>query len=306
MIAVSDGKRNRSGTVVATLLLVSAIDCAHALDIDNLWSREDQRGYELLEQGKPDEAANVFVDPQWRGISQFRSGNFQAAQEEFAKTTGDAALYNQGTAAARAGDYQGAIEMLQKLVENSPDHADARHNLEIVRKLLDNDESQQQNQDQQSSENEQENQQQDGQESNEAEGESGEQSQEQSSAQQSRQDGELSADPSDAGQQNDESAEPQGEPDDEQNGEDAEGEAQSSGSDSNDDETEGQRDDSDPSAQSGLEPGENSPGEMSENEQATEQWLRRIPDDPSQLLRNKIRLNHMIDHAEVRDMQEPW
>ena len=45
---------------------------------------------------------------------------------------------------------------------------------------------------------------------------------------------------------------------------------------------------------------------ISESEQATEQWMRRIPDDPSQLLRNKIKLNHMIQHENVTDLPEPW
>ena len=45
---------------------------------------------------------------------------------------------------------------------------------------------------------------------------------------------------------------------------------------------------------------------LTEDQQATEQWLRLIPDDPSQLLRNKIKLNHMLEHSEVRDTKEPW
>ena len=61
-----------------------------------------------------------------------------------------------------------------------------------------------------------------------------------------------------------------------------------------------------PASQSQISAQSSEPDPVSEDDQATEQWLRRIPDDGSQLLRNKIRLNHLIDYPDVQDMQEPW
>ena len=45
---------------------------------------------------------------------------------------------------------------------------------------------------------------------------------------------------------------------------------------------------------------------LSEGEQATEQLLRRIPDDPAGLLRRKLEQSHRSEYPEVRDAREPW
>jgi len=38
---------------------------------------------------------------------------------------------------------------------------------------------------------------------------------------------------------------------------------------------------------------------MTEREQATEQWLRQIPDDPDGLLRRKLLQNHRSEYPNV-------
>jgi Ca-activated chloride channel family protein len=45
---------------------------------------------------------------------------------------------------------------------------------------------------------------------------------------------------------------------------------------------------------------------LTESEQATEQLLRRIPDDPAGLLRRKLEQSHRSEYPEVRDADEPW
>ena len=42
-----------------------------------------------------------------------------------------------------------------------------------------------------------------------------------------------------------------------------------------------------------------------EDEQAMEQWLRRIPDDPGGLLRRKFRYQHQ-NRGSPEDESEPW
>jgi len=46
--------------------------------------------------------------------------------------------------------------------------------------------------------------------------------------------------------------------------------------------------------------------QLTEQEQATEQWLRQIPDDPAGLLQRKLQNRHMTDYPEVRDSAKPW
>ncbi|OED42338.1 hypothetical protein AB833_06705 [Chromatiales bacterium (ex Bugula neritina AB1)] len=281
-----------------------------ALELDRLWLRADQLGRKLLEQGQAAEAAEMFEDSQWRGLSHYRAGNFAEAQKAFSDASDDAGLYNAGTSAAKAGDYALALEKLEQLVERNPEYPDASHNLEIVRQLL---EDQQQNQQQDSSQDS----------SDESSDESSEQNQQESQQNGEQADGDNSQQNSDSsdgssgdsqanenGQSNGELAansqqpgEPEAPPDEQQ---------ASPGQAEEDPQTHGQQGVADPE-DNGESEGERtadtaltSSGEISEDQQATEQWLRRIPDDPSQLLRNKIRLNHMIQHADVQDMPEPW
>ena len=45
---------------------------------------------------------------------------------------------------------------------------------------------------------------------------------------------------------------------------------------------------------------------LGEREQASEELLRRIADDPAGLLRQKIFLNHRIEYPEVEDAVRDW
>ena len=301
------------------VIVVSLACCATEVLADSSgswWKTRDQRGVELLQSGDAAAASEVFKDSEWRGVSHYRNGNFAEAQKEFAGSADLNSLYNEGTAAARAGDYQAAVEKLEQVAKADPAHADAQHNLDIARQLL---EQQQQSDESEQGESEQgEEQDQQGEsEDNQA----GEQDQQQGDQQQGDQAGNEQS-----GQQQD------GETQDDQKNSDGGGELSASAEDAQANEdnaaqsTEEQnQSEENPSeqqqaqqGQSELDPSNTEAGEsasaagpeqiepISESEQATEQWMRRIPDDPSQLLRNKIKLNHMIQHENVRDLVEPW
>ncbi len=279
------------------------------------WKTPDQQGAELLESGDAARASEVFRDPSWRGISHFRSGNFAEAQKEFSTATDATSLYNAGTAAAKGGDYQAAVDLFEKAVETDPANDDAAHNLDIAKQLLDqqqsnqsqqgegdsdndgneqqSDQSEQQGQQDQSEQDQKEQQsdsgQGDSQESQQSDSQPGEQGQDNDSSGESDQGGELSTSKEDAQaqqqQQQAQQQEMQQEMPEQQQGAEPDESAQSASSGDAEHEA--------------TQP-------ISESEQATEQWMRRIPDDPSQLLRNKIKLNHMIQHENVTDLPEPW
>ena len=299
------------------------------------WKTPDQRGAELLQSGDAAGASHVFRDSRWRGVSQYRNGNFAEAQKEFSTGADPTSLYNAGTAAARAGDYETAIEKFEQVMEADPNHLDAAHNLDISRQLR---EKQQQSSDQQGdsgdgddseqsedSESQQDGQQQDGQQQD---GEQGQQSEQQSGNSEQNTDennsqdgqGELSTDADDA-KEAQRDAEQQTAT--EQTATEQTATEQTATEQSADSEPAGQQvqSETEQAQQSGAEQEQAEPAEpgdanrtaesarrepISESEQATEQWMRRIPDDPSQLLRNKIKLNHMIQHENVTDLPEPW
>ena len=45
---------------------------------------------------------------------------------------------------------------------------------------------------------------------------------------------------------------------------------------------------------------------LTEQQQATEQWLRQIPDDPAGLLRNKLLQSHQLEYPGVQSSEERW
>jgi len=253
-------------------------------------------------------AAFEFKDLWLRADQQFENGDYQAARESFSLDQSDRGLYNTATTAALAGDHQQAIDTLEELLERNPEHADAKHNLDVLKQL--------QNQQQQDQGDDQQNES-DQQQSGDEQSESGQQSEQQSeqdqsggqsegaendsdeAQQSSGSDGELAADADDvAGSEDTEQDNAAGDADQT----DGEENAATHGGEQTDQSPDDQEAEDQQPAMVPAEPSE----ETDENDQATEQWLRRIPDDPSQLLRNKIRLNHMIEHKDVQDMREPW
>jgi Ca-activated chloride channel family protein len=108
----------------------------HAATWGNLWARPDQQAYRALQHGDAKTAARLFKDSRWRSVAQYRAGNYAAAATEFGKQHTPDALYNQGNALARAGKLEAAAQNYRKVLQHQPDNADAQHNLKIVEDLL--------------------------------------------------------------------------------------------------------------------------------------------------------------------------
>ena len=289
------------GCWFSVLLSMTAASSVSAADIRDLFKNADQRAVELLENGEAEAASDLFKNSQWQGVSQYRAGSYEDAMQSFGLSDDATAHYNVGTAAAQAGDYNQAVKSLETALSLAPDDKRIAENLDIARKLKDL--AEQGEQAQNESDNP-EDQQQEGEESQEQQEQSGEQSDQQS------------------GDQSSDESQSEGEDSAEQAGDEQNGEPQSEQGELNADEAEQQNDNpSDPEleelrqqlqqqqAESDTQETVNqavADSSVSEDDQATEQWLRRIPDDASQLLRNKIRLNHLIEYPDVRDMEESW
>lgn len=258
---------------------------------EDLWSRPDQQASQKLQQGKPKEAAELFEDSNWRGVANYQSGQFEQAAEAFNDTSNPESLYNQGNALARLGNYEEALKSYEQTLQQNPDHEDAQHNADLIKKLLE--QQQKQSQDgqgdsQQSQEGEQqstqgsENQ---GDQSQDQQGSQGQQNQENQSGESGQQqEASSSSDKNQSGEE--ESKSSLGSQDSNEESANAEQEEQHSspkGDPAKDEEgKEGSQ-----VAKADQEQDENL-----EERQATEQWLRRIPDDPGGLLRRKFLLEH--------------
>ncbi|WP_237064740.1 VWA domain-containing protein [Microbulbifer guangxiensis] len=247
---------------------------ASAVELQDLWLREDQQAKRLLEEGKADLAAEKFRDPQWRGTAQYRAGDFPAAQKEFAQGENADSLYNLGNALTRQGRYDEAIEAFDAALDRQPQLTDAQHNREIAKQLRDL-QQQQQQQSQQGQDQQQQDQQQG--EQDQQQSQSGQQQQQDQSGQQQDQQNQGSrqnqqGEPEDSGEQQADSSEQQ---QDQSEQEQQAGKAR----DGEEQKKNGEQQQAD-ARESELDP---------ETQQALDQWLRQIPDDPAGLMREKFK-----------------
>ncbi len=280
----------RGYLIVLAIVIIPVPENVQALDWNSLWLRADQRAKREFDNGDPQTAAELFEDRAWRGAAQYKSGDYQASLESLETAGGIDALYNLGNAMARLGQYEDAIASYDKVLQQAPEHEDAKFN----RKLLEDELKNQQQQDQQKSQQDQ-NEGKDQQQQQEQEGASEDQNEQQQSGQDNKQ------------QQKDQQA---GNNDNEQ--EMTPQEQQQKPSSDNEDrqeqeqqaQPEQKKPDSDADEQSQLTQARRE--DTDEEQQATEQWLRRIPDDPAGLLRRKFRYQYQQRKNRKRTEEKTW
>ena len=104
--------------------------------VRNLWQRPDQQAYEMLRGGRAEAAARRFEDPRWAAVAQYRAGDLEGAADRFRADDTPTGYYNLGTALARLGALSAAVAAYERVLATAPDHADARHNRDLVAALL--------------------------------------------------------------------------------------------------------------------------------------------------------------------------
>jgi len=262
-------------------------------DWTDWWRTPDQQALKLYESGRQNELVERAPNENWRALGQFQGEDFSAASSSFASsretllTEGQSdaattALYNQGVSDVLSGEYEQAIEHFDNVLAEDSGYADAQHNRDIAEKLL---ELQKKSEDPQEQDGEE------GEEGEESEdGEEGENS-ESSDSEQSSDSESSSEDPSDSENNSESENEPE-QSNSSSGNEGDEDESSESASDQQQQEEEQQaRDALAAEAEQELQENSEDAGEimeqlveseepLTESEQATEQILRRIPDDP--------------------------
>lgn len=258
---------------------------AAAVDWADLWKTPDQQGQELLRGGDPKAAAEAFKDPAWKGTSHYRGGNFEAAADAFAHQESLEGQYNLGNAMARQQKFDEAIAAYEKVLQENPEHEDAKFNLELVKQLKE----QQQKQDGDDSSDNQDKQDQDKQDQEK-------QDQQQNDQQQDDQQQQDQNDQQD--QQQDEQEQNQQEQDQQEEQKEEENQQPQP----EEQEQEQEQDQQDSEQQPMPQPQDM---EQTEDQQALEQWLRRIPDDPGGLLRRKFQKESQL-HKSPSNGDSTW
>ncbi|HVL02483.1 MAG TPA: VWA domain-containing protein [Dongiaceae bacterium] len=267
---------------------------AQAFEWADLWTTPDQQAQALLGEGQAAEAAKKFTRPDWKGASAYKGGDSESAAEQFRQQKDADGYYNLGNSLTELGQYDDAIAAYDKSLELNPDDEDARANREIANKRK------QQQQEQQNGDGQQDpNKKNDS--SNSDQNKDKKQDQQQDSQQQ--QNDQQQADQQKDGQQDQQQADQNQQNQDQQNKQsqdpqkeqpDPQAPAQKPDSSKQEqDQNQPQKPQSDEGDQEGDEqPPQSMPFQtdplQSEDQQALEQWLRRVPDDPGGLLRRKF------------------
>ena len=219
-------RRTRIGALVALAALGSGAS-SQAQGIGDWFSRSDQRAADAFAEERYEEASTEFVDPAWRAASLYRDGRYEEAAQVYGASPSPEHGYNLGNALARSGQLEDALSAYDELLAGEPDHSDAKHNRDLVQKLLDQQEQQQeqeQEQQEQDSQNQDGEQGQDDSQSPESQGQDGESEQQDDQDQQGDsppQEGQEQ--PSDSQQQEGQEQQDEAQP---QDGQEQQGEAQ--------------------------------------------------------------------------------
>ncbi len=243
-----------------------------ALEWQDLWYNDNQRAMQAMEEQDYERAATLFNNPEWKAAAQYHNNELDAAQLHYAQEQSSTGLYNYGNTLAKNGQLEEAIAVYDKALQQNPDFEDAVFNKKLLEDLL-NQQQAQQNQQQDSQQQDSQNNQQQEQPS-----QSDQQQGEQQSAQQNQQHG-TQQEKNQSSEEPDQTAQTSSE---QQEAEQEQNEQQQMAQEETD-EAENSKENSTQSFATSQEE-----IQLSEQQQELEQWLRRVPDDPSGLMRNKF------------------
>jgi len=240
-----------------------------ALEWSDLWQTKNQQAQQNYNKQNYKEAAKQFTDPAWQAAAQYKTS--EPSDMEMLPANSDTAFYNQGNVQAKTGQLKEAIESYKQALTRNPQNEDAKYNQEVVEKALKQQEQEQKNnKDQKPSGDKKEGDEQKDKDKESQEGNSEPQEQEKQDA---TKEGEEKEQEQSSEEQQSAEQKPQEQQDDEK--------------------TEQEQAQSQPAP------------EPSEQEQANEQWLNRIPDDPYGLLKRKF-LYQYSQQKQPNKSQKQW
>jgi Ca-activated chloride channel family protein len=304
----------RRGWLMAALLAFwLAPHPAYAWSWTDLWRTPDQQAQQALDTGDATTARQLAKSPGLRGSASYRAGEFDAAEQDFAQASGADADYNRGNALAKQGRYQDAIDAYDHALRESPGMDDAAANKRAVEEFLKQQQQQQQQKDQNKSKDHQGKQQnqdgsgssdqQDSQDQQQQDQDQNGQSQQGQDGEQKRKDAQSGANQQQQQGQNDkDSAQQQQAGKD--NGQERGAEQQSSTARADEkkaqeqfrqrmDEAMKNAPQKDSKQQQAMRLGAAQNGATkNEQQQAIDQQLERVPDDPGGLLRQKFQIEY--------------
>ncbi len=244
------------------LLLSTRPDPVLAFEVQDLFKTPDQRAMESMLNKDFKTAKQQFKNPDWKAAAAYEGGDWEQAAHYYKDQNSNEGRYNYANSLAKQGKLEEAIKAYDQVLKQNPKYEDAVYNRKLVEEAL--------KKQQQQSQKDQQNQQKKQDQQNQLSKQSGSSSQPNQTPSDSNQQG--------SGQdQRDQPPSAKDEPTDkDQKAEAAEQKPAAKRPEADKPNSANQASDEPP------------PEPSREQQQATEQWLRRIPDDPAELWRRKF------------------
>ncbi|MBX2807543.1 MAG: VWA domain-containing protein [Cellvibrionaceae bacterium] len=250
---------------------------------ERLWKNSNQQALTDWQQEDYHSAAATFNNPQWRGSAHYKQGNYAQALDDFAQDSSAIGDYNRGNSLAQLGRYEDAIAAYDAALSKQPNFKQAQENKQLLEQL----QQEQEQQEQQNSNNQNEHQ--DSNPSSSAADPSDQQQQNQQESTAQQQDSQQGSQ-----QQNQkQDSQQQRTTENTEQSEQSEQQATSTNDKNNKQQAQQEKASASTAAQTDQASAENATDDAladlsTEQQQALQQWLRKIPDDPSGLLRRKF------------------
>jgi Ca-activated chloride channel homolog len=271
---------------LAFLLLLPFPKNSYALDMDkgwqDLWKTKDQQAQEAYNNQQYGKAAELFENPDWKAAAHYKSGAFDKAMENLKNNTSADSLYNQGNALAQSGQLKEALDAYKQALKLNPNDDDTKYNKDLIEKELEK-QKQEQKQDQQNKDDKQDAKDKKEQQQNK-DGDKSDKSEQDQSQENKEEQTENDKKPEQKSEQSQESTEQQPEKKEAEKQDNQQETAKPEQAEKTDE----QKDKSKPEAAS-AQPLDTL---SKEEQQAHEQWLKRIPDDPAGLLKRKFKYQY--------------
>jgi Ca-activated chloride channel family protein len=244
------------------LLLSTRPDPVLAFEVQDLFKTPDQRAMESMLNKDFKTAEQQFKNPDWKAAAAYEGGDWEQAAHYYKDQNSNEGRYNYANSLAKQGKLEEAIKAYDQVLKQNPKYEDAVYNRKLVEEAL--------KKQQQQSQKDQQNQQK-------------KQDQQNQSSKQSGSSSQPNQNPSDSNQQG--------------SGQDQRDQPPSAKDEPTDKDQKAEAAEQKPAAKrpeadkpnSANQASDEPPPEPSrEQQQATEQWLRRIPDDPAELWRRKF------------------
>ncbi|MHB1332709.1 MAG: VWA domain-containing protein [Sulfuriferula sp.] len=295
----------RGYLVVLLLVMLPQTHSAYASGWSSLWQRDDQRAQQAMDANQPQLAAKLFHDPQWRAAADYRAGNYQAALDNLKGINSAEADYNRGNALAHLGHLPEAVQAYDAALKRDPKLGDASYNRNLIEELLKK--QQQKRQQNQQGKHNQQPASKNGQQKKSArqppqaspKSAPGNQQPDQKSGQSKPNQGEAGKQKPDTGQQQSNAENKATSP--QQNKA-----TQKQAQDQDQAQSQPQTTEQQPAPSGSVQAAADAQTQRKQLQQADEQWLRRIPDDPGGLWRRKFLYQYKQQPQFQQSEKQPW